>query len=89
MNFKEYLIENGVITNFSFLITEDDIQHEHLLKQGREIAKRLGVHYNGFWSEMKKHTFTDDKHTGTTFVGGDFREAQEKLLHHRKAFATA
>jgi hypothetical protein len=38
---------------------------------------------------MKKHTFTDDKHTRTTFVGKDFNEAQEKLMHHRKQFAMA
>jgi len=86
MRFKEYLVESGTITDFSFLITEGKT-NQKLLEIGKRIAVQLKLKFNGWWKELNKFVFTDMEITGTTITARTFEEAQKKLAEKRKQFA--
>ena len=60
-------------------------------ESGPEIAKKLGIHFDGVqpgWDDIPAQMqFTDIAQTRTTFYAKDLNEARHKLLEKRKLFA--
>ena len=52
---------------------------------GREIARQLGVHYDGVQEGIGMQ-FTDREQTGSTFYGNSFSQARTALIKMRKSF---
>lgn len=61
------------------IITEEDEIAPEILQQGKDIAKKLGVRFNGWWEDFKAFLFTDDKDTGSSFLGKDEQDARKNL----------
>lgn len=51
-------------------------EDEHLMKQGKDLADKYGLKFNGWWEIS--HTFTDPK-TGNTFLAKNEEELVQKL----------
>ena len=58
---------------------------QQLTNEGKDIAKRLHIRYNGYWPEIAKHTFTDSQ-THSTVLAKTFEEAEFKLQETRELF---
>ena len=56
--------------------------------EGQRLADKYGLHYNGWWEELKYHTFTDLE-TGSTFLANTEDELINKLEIMRKEFKDA
>jgi len=86
MDYQEYLSEN----------IPDTIKTGEKTPEGEEIAKKLGLKYNGVQPGMKfgekvfpsKHVFTDlsGKANHTTFMAANFEEAKNNLEKHTRAY---
>jgi len=53
---------------------------------GAQIARELGIHYDGVWKEIDALQFTDTDGTGTTFTANSLEEARTKLAEKRLLF---
>lgn len=56
--------------------------------EGKRLADKYGLHYNGWWDEVKYHTFTDME-TGSTLLAKTEEELVDKLEMSRKAHKDA
>ena len=54
---------------------------------GREIARKLGIHYDGVWPDTNYFAFTDLRVTRTSIAGRNLEETQAKLEAARKLYA--
>jgi len=88
MVYQEYLIEN----------IPDTIKTGEKTPEGEEIAKKLGLNYNGVQQGItfgdkkipSRHTFTiPNSKMGTTFLAHSYEEAKEKLEKHKNSFQDA
>lgn len=80
MNYKEYLVEKGIITIPSHLLLEKSI--DSILRKFIDKFKLINVKW---WNEVSKWTITDPL-TQSTFLAADVEEAKQKLAHMRKSF---
>ena len=55
------------------------------MDKGEEIAKELGIRYDGIQEELGMQ-FTDIHQTGTTFYANTLEEAKVRLAEKRKLF---
>jgi hypothetical protein len=60
---------------------------QYLKDEGRAIAKKLNLIYNGYWADAGKHTLTDPT-TGTSILAADLDEAKFKLEKEKEKFKT-
>jgi hypothetical protein len=56
-----------------------------LSDEGKLIARKLHLTYNGFWPDAGQHTFTDSK-THTTILGKDLEDTKSRLEQSRENF---
>jgi hypothetical protein len=73
-------------TDFGFI--EESLLPDDLRKQGKSIADKLGVIFNGWWEDLKQFTFTD-RITKSTFLARSYDEAKTRLADMRQEFADA
>ena len=81
---------------FYTLITEAELgsKQADLLQQGKEIAQKLGLRFNGIQENLingnfHSFVFTDMKETGSTFMATSLEDAVKELEAMRKKFEHA
>ena len=88
MDPQEYLLESGALSLSDIILeNEDNDVHKHY-DEGKAIADKLGLMYNGWWEDMGKFVFSDPE-TETTFVAIDDAEAIDKIKEKRDLWAKA
>jgi hypothetical protein len=68
------------------IIEEQDLSPEKI-QQGKDIADKLGIIFNGVWEVLNKFAFTDPE-TESSLAAVDYEDAKKTLINMRHKFAT-